>query len=78
MINFPDFAPISNNFGMALTNWAEGSYNIDTVTNFADFAELSNRFGMDFNSQDPTHVPEPAAWLLNGGGMLSLLRRRNP
>ena len=64
IINFEDFVPLANNFGMTDTNWTEGNFNLDEITNFADFAELSNRFGMVFTSQDAQEVPEPATLAL--------------
>ena len=60
IVNFADFAALSNNFGGVGTEWVQGNYNLDHITNFQDFAILSNNFGRSIPPSPP--VPEPSAF----------------
>ena len=73
IVNFNDFVKLSNDFGMSGTGWDQGNGNTDDVTNFNDFVRVSNNFGMNFASG--SNVPEPAALVVLGLGVLATFRR---
>ena len=74
MVNFVDFVNLSNDFGAIGVGWKKGNFNTDDRNNFNDFVALSNNFGMNFAS---AAVPEPAAVVVLGMGVVCLAAGRN-
>ena len=76
IVNFEDFALLSNNFGLLDTCWDQGNFNLDQVTNFEDFAILSNHFGQSAPSGAVgAAIPEPASWTMIGLAATMLIVR---
>ena len=70
IVNFEDFAQLSNNFNATETLWEDGNFNQDGITNFADFVLLANNFGNMVPSGLAAAVPEPASCLVLAAGAI--------
>lgn len=56
IVNYDDFAILSNHFGAIGMDWEDGDFNFDTIVNFVDFVSIANNFGV---SASPLAQPNP-------------------